>query len=134
MKQSLLLLCLLAASLSMTAKDNLKIKFVNADDLSPVEYVDLTVEYPDTIINYSSDRKGKVAFVPSSFPLTITVKAKGMNDGVFGLMSMPSKRLTLELTPDPSVPRVSGRRRADWSSATPRRLRSTYTVRNTEKN
>ena len=129
MRKSLLLFCLLCAFCSAGAKDNLKIKVVGTNDLRPVECVDITVEYPDTVVSMKSDRKGRLSFRPLSFPLTLTARAYGMLDGVFGLMSMPSETLRIEMDPDPAVSRPVVKRRVDWSTATPRRLSSTYVVR-----
>lgn len=129
MKKSLLLLCLLAVMSSAAASDVLKVKVISADRHRSVGFATLKVEYPDTIVDLRTDRKGKLKFSPSSFPLTVTVSAPGMTDATFGLMSMPEKGMTLELYPDPSAPAPVMKRRVDWSSAWPRRLSSTYIVR-----
>ncbi len=115
------------------AKDNLKVKVVSADNRTPIAFVDLSVEYADTIINYKGNRKGKLSFTPSSFPLTVTAHATGMESATFGLMSMPSKTMTIELEPDPSTRTADPKRRVHWSTATPRRLRSSYIVRTPKK-
>ena len=128
MRKSLLLFVVLGVFCSAAAKDNLKVKVVGSNDLRPVEYVDITVEYPDTVVSMKTDRKGRLSFTPSSFPLTVTARAYGMLDGIFGLMSMPSEPLRIEMDPDPAVSRPAGKRRVDWSTATPRRLSSTYVV------
>lgn len=114
---------------SASASDVLKVKVVTADRHRPVSFASLKVEYPDDIVDLQADRKGKLKFSPSSFPLTVTVSAPGMTDAVFGLISMPDKGLTLELSPDPSAPAPLVKRRVDWSSDRPRRLRSVYIVR-----
>ncbi len=117
----------------MVAKDNIKVKVISEDTRKPVSYADIQVEYADTIINYKSDRKGKLSFTPSSFPLTVTAHAEGMERVTFAYMAMPSKSLKIEMTPDPSAPRVRPKLRVDWSTATPRRLRSTFVVRHNAK-
>ena len=129
MRNSLLLLCLLVAALTAAAKGNLKVKCINESDNRPVAFVNLTVEYPDGIVNYQTDRKGKVSFTPSSYPLTVAARAEGMYEAVVGLMSAPSGTLTIELAPDPTKPVTASRRRVDWSTDRPRRLSSTYIVR-----
>ena len=129
MRQSLLLLFIFAAILSAAAKDNLKVRCVSEGDNRPVAFAVLTVEYPDTIVTYHADRKGKASFSPSSYPLTVTARAEGMFDSTVGLMSRPGKALVVQLAPDPSRPRPSVSRRVDWSTDRPRRLGSTYIVR-----
>ena len=104
-------------------------KVVREGDSKGVGYARVAVEYPDTIINYEADRKGRFSFEPSSFPLTITARAEGMSDATYGFMSMPPKTVKVEMEFDPSVPRVLPKRRVDWSSDWPRRLRSTYIER-----
>ncbi|MDE6480865.1 MAG: hypothetical protein K2L45_11430 [Muribaculaceae bacterium] len=128
MKKIFLALAFVLICGSFSAK-KLNGKVVREGDSKGVGYARLAVEYPDTIINYEADRKGRFSFEPSSFPLTITARAEGMTDATYGFMSMPPKTVKLEIEYDPTVSRVSPRRRVDWSSDWPRRLRSTYIVR-----
>ena len=129
MRLSLLLLCVAAAFSMAVAKDVMKVRVVSDADRRPVAYADLTVEYPDTVISHRADRKGKLSFSPRTFPLTMTARGAGMLDATYGIMSMPDGTVTLEVAPDPAVPRGAARRRVDWSSDRPRRLSSTYVVR-----
>ena len=62
MRKSLLLFFLLGVFCSAAAKGNLKIKVVGSNDSRPMEYVDITVEYPDTIVSMKTDRKGRLSF------------------------------------------------------------------------
>lgn len=128
MNKILLALAFVLICCSSSAK-KISGKVVSEDDAKGVGYASLAVEYPDTILNYEADRKGRFSFEPSSFPLTITARAEGMIESAYGFMSMPTKAIKVEMSPDPSLPRGLAKRRVDWSSAWPRRLRSTYTVR-----
>ncbi len=133
MRNSLLLTCLIAAAFSATAKDTLKGKVVCEADHRPVAYATLTVEYPDTLISYEADSKGRFKFDPSSYPLTIAARGEGMMESVIGLMSKPDSKLVIELAPDPSaVSKPASKRKPDWSTAMPRRLTSTYIVRSSK--
>ncbi|MDE6547912.1 MAG: carboxypeptidase-like regulatory domain-containing protein [Muribaculaceae bacterium] len=130
MRNSLLLACLLAACFSVAAKDTIKGRIVNEVDRKPVAYASITVEYPDTIVRYEADRKGRFRFEPMSFPFTVAAKGEGMSEAVYGLMSMPSKGLVLQLAPDPSAAVSSApARKPDWSTAMTRRLTSKFIVR-----
>ena len=133
MRKSLLLLSLLGAFIHASAEDKIKVKVVSSDTNSPIALADISVEYPDTIVNYKSNKRGKLSFIPASFPLTITAQAEGMESVTFGYFSMPSKMLKIEMPADPSAIRVEGSRRVDWASNTPPRLRSTYIVRHPAK-
>lgn len=129
MRNSLLLMCIIAA-LSASAKDTLKGKVISESDSRPVAFAALVVEYPDTIVSYESDRKGRFKFAPLSYPLTITAKGKGMVESVIGLMSRPDSKLVIELAPDSSgTPNHVPVRKPDWSTAMTRRLTSKYIVR-----
>ena len=128
MRKSLLLIILLT-SLVSAAKDNIKVKVVSAANRIPIAYAKLAVEYPDTIVNFEADRKGRLSFTPSLFPLTITARSEGMYDATYGFMSMPSKTLKIAMDPDPSMTKAVEKCRADWSSDRPKRFRSTYIVR-----
>ena len=110
-------------------KGALKLRVVNESDRRPVAFASLSVEYPDTIICYEVDRKGRLSFMPASFPLTVTARASGMLDSTIGLMSMPDEKVVIGIAPDPDAVPEAPRRRPDWSTAMQRRLRSTYTVR-----
>ncbi|MDE6561206.1 MAG: hypothetical protein K2K75_07490 [Muribaculaceae bacterium] len=129
MRNSLLLACLLAASFSVAAKD-IKGRIVSEVDRKPVAYASISVEYPDTIVRYDADRKGRFRFEPMSFPFTVTIKGEGMSEAVYGLMSMPDKGLVLEVTPDPAAAiSAAPARKPDWSTAMTRRLTSKFIVR-----
>ncbi len=133
MRNSLLLACILAATFSATAKDNLKGKVVCEADGRPVANAILSVEYPDTIVSYEADRKGRFKFEPSSYPLTIAARGEGMTESVIGLMSKPDSKLVIELAPDPSAAtKPASKRKPDWSTAMRRRLSSTYIVRSSK--
>ncbi len=133
MRYSLLLICILAATFTATAKDTLKGQVVSEADHRPVPNATLSVEYPDTILIYAADRKGRFKFDPSSFPLTIAAKGEGMTESVIGLMSKPDSKIVIKLAPDPSaVSHQPPKRKPDWSTAMPRRLTSTYTVRSSK--
>ncbi|MDE6785619.1 MAG: hypothetical protein K2J46_01085 [Muribaculaceae bacterium] len=128
MRQSLLLIILLTALFS-AAKDNIKVKVINGGNRSPIAFAKLAVEYPDTIVNFEADRKGRLSFTPSLFPLTITARSEGMYDATYGFMSMPKKTLKIVMDPDPTVNIAVDKRRVDWSSERPKRFPSTYIVR-----
>ena len=128
MRKSLLLIALLTALVSF-AKDNIKVKVISASNHAPIAFAKLAVEYPDTIVNFEADRKGRLSFTPSLFPLTITASSEGMYDATYGFMSMPSKTLKIEMDPDPSVSKAAVKSRVVWSSDRPKRFRSTYIVR-----
>ncbi len=99
----------------------------------PVANAILSVEYPDTIVSYEADSKGRFKFEPLSYPLTIAARGEGMVESVIGLMSKPDSKLVIELAPDPTaVSHQSHKRKPDWSTAMPRRLTSTYTVRSSK--
>ncbi len=135
MKTSLLLACFLGLCLSAQADDFVKGRVRSEADKKPVAMASLTVEYPDTIVSYEADRKGRFKFRPLSFPFTVAVKGEGMAQAMFGLMSMPDKGLLFELAPDPNAPASPIRRRKpDWASNMPRRLSSTYIVRSSIPN
>ena len=120
----------MAVSFTMAAKDLVKGRIVNEVDGSPVAYASITVEYPDTIVNYEADRKGRFRFEPMSFPFTVAAKGNGMSEAVYGVMSMPSKGLVLEVAPDPAARVTSApARKPDWSTAMTRRLSSKFIVR-----
>ena len=130
MRISLLLACLMAVCFSSLAKDTLRGRVLCEGDNKPVPCARIVAEYPDSIVNYEADRKGRFAFRPLSFPVTITAKGDGRYDATIGLMSMPGSKVLIMLEHDPSAPKVEPKRRVDWSSTMQPRLRSTYTVRN----
>ncbi len=130
MKNSLLLACLAAVCISAEAEDFVKGRVVSDFNKKPVANAMLTVEYPDTIMTYEADRKGRFKFDPLSYPFTIAVKGEGMAEAVYGLMSKPDKPLLLEVTPDPaSVASQKQPRKPDWASNKPPRLSSKFIVR-----
>ena len=128
MKRLLVILIVMAAGLVSNA-ERMKGKVVRNTDRKPVGHAILQVEYVDTIISYEADRKGRFSIEPLSFPITVTVRGSGMLDATLGLMSMPDSGLTVELTPDGNGGKASARRKPDWTSASKRRLSSTYIVR-----
>lgn len=129
MKQLLLLFIILAALVPASAKDILNVKVVSSGSSRPVPSVSLTVEYPDTVVVYQADRKGRLKIEPYSFPLTMTARAEGMAEATFGFMSMPEKAVVIELDEDSSAPKTLPKRRPDWSPLRPHRLSSTFVVR-----
>lgn len=106
-----------------------KIRAIDSSSRRPVASASVAVEYPDTIVVYETDRKGRLTFNPRFFPVTVTVRANGMYDSTVGLVSMPDGKVTVEVDPDPTAPRPASSRRPDWSTAMQRRLRSVYVVR-----
>ncbi|MDE6696747.1 MAG: hypothetical protein K2K25_07690 [Muribaculaceae bacterium] len=130
MRISLLLAGLMAVCFSSFAKDTLKGRVLCEGDNKPVPCARIVAEYPDSIVNYEADRKGRFCFSPLSFPVTITAQGEGMHDATIGLLSMPASKVLILLEPDPAAPKVEPKRRVDWSSTMQPRLRSTFTVRN----
>ncbi len=130
MRVSLLLACLMAVGFSSLAKDPLKGKVVCEADKKPIAYARIVAEFPDTVVNYQADRKGRFCIDALSFPVTITAKADGVMDATIGLMSMPESKVVIELSPDPSYSKPVLSRRVDWSSAEAPHRGSTYILRN----
>ena len=111
------------------SEDILRIRVVNDADRRPVPFASLTVEYPDTIVRYETDRKGRLAFSPACFPITVTAGAPGMLDSTVGMISMPEGKVVVEVAPDPAALGFRPRRKPDWSSDRPPRFPSVFIVR-----